>query len=308
MRFSENLQFLREQECLTQEQLAERMEVSRQSVSKWESGVSFPEMEKLLVLCDMFDTDLDTLLRGDVRKSGMEDTARYDAHMNWFSKMVAGGVGAVLLGVTLMIALTGLGVDETIAVAVLLSIIAVSVMMLIVAGLRNDSFARKYPEVPDFYTLEQRENFERKFPFLIAVPVASILIGVVWLVLCGEQAEQAGERAEMLLCAAFLLVVTVSVTVLVWAGIQCSKYDLETWNREHDPSPEAVARRKKSDWISGIIMLSATAFYLLIGFGVMAWNNNFGSSMGWKWGWIVYPVGGILCGIVNSVVNRERSK
>ena len=46
------------------EKLAERMEVSRQSVSKWESGVSFPEMEKLLVLCDMFDTDLDTLLRG----------------------------------------------------------------------------------------------------------------------------------------------------------------------------------------------------------------------------------------------------
>ena len=40
MAFSENLQFLRAREGLTQEQLAERLEVSRQSVSKWEGGGS----------------------------------------------------------------------------------------------------------------------------------------------------------------------------------------------------------------------------------------------------------------------------
>ena len=40
MAFSENLQFLRTRDNLTQEQLAERLEVSRQSVSKWEGGVS----------------------------------------------------------------------------------------------------------------------------------------------------------------------------------------------------------------------------------------------------------------------------
>lgn len=40
MSFAENLQFLRKQKEITQEQLAEQLEVSRQSVSKWESGVS----------------------------------------------------------------------------------------------------------------------------------------------------------------------------------------------------------------------------------------------------------------------------
>ena len=40
MSFSENMQYLRKKENLTQEQLAERLEVSRQAVSKWESGVS----------------------------------------------------------------------------------------------------------------------------------------------------------------------------------------------------------------------------------------------------------------------------
>ena len=50
MSFGENLQYLRKQKEITQEQLAEQLEVSRQSVSKWESGQSFPEMEKLLQL------------------------------------------------------------------------------------------------------------------------------------------------------------------------------------------------------------------------------------------------------------------
>ena len=63
MSLSENLQYLRAREGITQEQLAERLDVSRQSVSKWESGTSFPEMDTLLKLCDMFKTDMDTLLR-----------------------------------------------------------------------------------------------------------------------------------------------------------------------------------------------------------------------------------------------------
>lgn len=46
MSFSENLQYLRKKQNLTQEQFAEQMEVSRQAVSKWESGQSYPEMEK----------------------------------------------------------------------------------------------------------------------------------------------------------------------------------------------------------------------------------------------------------------------
>ena len=48
MAFSDNLQFIRAQAGVTQEQLAEQLDVSRQSVSKWESGASFPEMDTLL--------------------------------------------------------------------------------------------------------------------------------------------------------------------------------------------------------------------------------------------------------------------
>ena len=54
MAFSENLQFIRTANSLTQEQLAEQLGVSRQSVSKWESGASFPEMDTLLMICDLY--------------------------------------------------------------------------------------------------------------------------------------------------------------------------------------------------------------------------------------------------------------
>ena len=57
--------FYRKQKSMTQEQLAEQLEVSRQTVSKWEAGASYPEMEKILQLCDTFSCDMDTFLRKD---------------------------------------------------------------------------------------------------------------------------------------------------------------------------------------------------------------------------------------------------
>ena len=64
MSCSDNIQFLRKRKGLTQEQFAEALGVTRQSVSKWESGQSYPEMEKLVQMCDLFGCDLETLVRG----------------------------------------------------------------------------------------------------------------------------------------------------------------------------------------------------------------------------------------------------
>ena len=54
---------------MTQEQLAMLLGVSRQAISKWESEKAYPEMDKLLMLCDMFGVTLDDLVMGDVRAS-----------------------------------------------------------------------------------------------------------------------------------------------------------------------------------------------------------------------------------------------
>ena len=64
MSVEERLQELRKAKGLSQEQLAETLGVSRQAVSKWESGQSLPEVEKLISLSTLFGTTLDYILKG----------------------------------------------------------------------------------------------------------------------------------------------------------------------------------------------------------------------------------------------------
>lgn len=63
MEFSENLLTLRKAKDLTQEQLAEKLNVSRQSVSKWESGQAAPELDKIVAMSVVFDVTTDYLLK-----------------------------------------------------------------------------------------------------------------------------------------------------------------------------------------------------------------------------------------------------
>lgn len=73
MNFAEKLCVLRNQSGYSQEQLAEKMGVSRQAVSKWESGVTLPETEKIIQLSNLFDVSTDFLLR-DVLVERSRDT------------------------------------------------------------------------------------------------------------------------------------------------------------------------------------------------------------------------------------------
>lgn len=67
MRFGKNLQFMRKMhDAMTQEELAEKMDVSRQTISKWEMGNAYPEIEKAVALSDFFNCTLDELFKGDM--------------------------------------------------------------------------------------------------------------------------------------------------------------------------------------------------------------------------------------------------
>ena len=66
MKFSEKLQMLRKENKMSQEQLADQLEVSRQAVSKWESGQTYPEMDKLISICKLFKCSLDDLTNDEI--------------------------------------------------------------------------------------------------------------------------------------------------------------------------------------------------------------------------------------------------
>lgn len=73
MKFNEKLQKLRKENKMSQEQLADLLDVSRQAVSKWESGTTYPEMDKLLMLCKIFKCTLDELTNDDISDITLEE-------------------------------------------------------------------------------------------------------------------------------------------------------------------------------------------------------------------------------------------
>ena len=66
MSFSENLKQIRKEHHLSQEELAELLDVSRQAVSKWEQGQGYPEVEKLLLLSSKLNISLDALMSNEI--------------------------------------------------------------------------------------------------------------------------------------------------------------------------------------------------------------------------------------------------
>ncbi len=97
MSFRDNLIHLRAVNNMTQEQLAMLLGVSRQSVTKWESEKSYPEMDKLLKMCQIFGCTLDDLVQGDLTETITKavvfnqenhqptDLFGYDEHMTSFA-------------------------------------------------------------------------------------------------------------------------------------------------------------------------------------------------------------------------------
>ena len=73
MSFAQNLKQIRKDKKLSQEELAELLGVSRQAVSKWEQGIGYPEVEKLLLLSNKLNVSLDSLMSMEIaRESGTE--------------------------------------------------------------------------------------------------------------------------------------------------------------------------------------------------------------------------------------------
>ncbi|MDE6252414.1 MAG: helix-turn-helix domain-containing protein [Lachnospiraceae bacterium] len=73
MSFSEKIFLLRSDCKLSQEDMAGRFDVSRQTISKWESGLSYPEIDKLIAISEMFNVSIDYLLKDNCKEKIQND-------------------------------------------------------------------------------------------------------------------------------------------------------------------------------------------------------------------------------------------
>lgn len=95
---SEKLYQLRKKSGLSQEQLAEQLNVSRQAISKWESGNAFPESEKLIIISNYFGVSVDYLLKDDI-----EDDAKIANNEGGKNPKMLAGLIICIAGIVAMI-------------------------------------------------------------------------------------------------------------------------------------------------------------------------------------------------------------
>ena len=97
MEFGKHIKKYRSENSLSQEQLAERVFVSRQTISNWENDKSYPDVNSLVLLSEVFNTSIDNLIKGDVKimkKQIKEDDKKE------FEKL--GNIFAVLMIITVV--------------------------------------------------------------------------------------------------------------------------------------------------------------------------------------------------------------
>ena len=88
-----------------------------------------------------------------------------------------------------------------------------------------------------------------------------------------------------------LLFFSVGICIIVYAGMQKSKYNVEEYNKENSPV-KSKKDRLVAVWC-GCIMIVATIIFFIAGLGYELWEKC----------WLVYPIGGMLCGIVTMILN-----
>ena len=171
MRLEGKIMLLRKQKGWSQEQLAEQLGISRQSVSKWESGASVPDLDKIIKLSQIFDVSTDYLLKEEieieeapekikepdvwheedcVRRVSSGEAEQYIDDIKYISKKMALGVFICILSPICLIVLGGLSeykaelLSENMAggigMVVLLFMLVVGVAFLILNGMKESKY------------------------------------------------------------------------------------------------------------------------------------------------------------------------
>lgn len=211
MSFRDNLQYLRAQRNFTQERLAMLLGVSRQAISKWESGKAYPEMDKLLMICDLFGCTLDDLVLGDVRAPRLVP----DATPEPSDGMGAAGLPEAERG----ICNGGLASDATSSNTSAKQSTAYGLSSNVSVGQQAVSVA--LPE--DLTGYDAHMN---SFAWKVAAGIATIIAGVAVGVLFDSEGTVSGllARSEFLTFVCTIIGVIIGLAFLIPAGMAHSEF------------------------------------------------------------------------------------
>lgn len=324
MQLSEKLILLRKRSGMSQEDLAYEMGVSRQAVSKWESGQSMPDIDKLLLLSRLYNVTTDYLLKDEqveedsvcpveqesLRRVTMEQAEEYLALSRAAAWRIALGVALCVWSVIPLILGAGLAefgvlpMSEDLAVGLglilLMLILIPAVALFIISGVRRRDyvFLEKEPfeteRGVDAMIRREREEFRGSELRAKVTGVSFLLLSAVAVFIAQALGD---DRLGIIMAAVMLAMIGMGAGILVRVGVRDAS--MERLLREGDYAPEN--RRRLIVTVAPIYWLVTTAIYLCWLF--------FGDGNG-NMSWVIWPVAGVLFAAVTVICGAidERRK
>lgn len=314
---------LRKKNGWSQEELAERMNVSRQAVSKWEAAQTTPDLEKILLLSKLFGVSTDYLLKDEleqeaftddtldtsVRRITMEEANAYLEHRNWASFRIALATVLCILSPVCLILMGGaseagdLPFNESFSgfcgLAVLFVMIAIAVALFLLTGAKHSHY--EFWEAEEFelaygvsgMVKEKQKAFHGTYTKCNIVGVCLCILAPIVLIL-------GIFTINTLVTAAFLavmfLLIGAAVGLFIWVGVRWAS--MERMLREGDFAPK---KRKESALEETV----TTVYWLLVTAGYLIWSFASGS---WGISWVVWPIGGVIFAAIQEILHYLENK
>lgn len=337
MILADKIMSLRKQNGWSQEELAEQLNVSRQSVSKWESGTSIPDIEKIIKMSQLFYVSTDYLLKdskddivdlpsavvstenvdynsqdNDARPISMEFATDFLEDTKDIAKRFAIAVSTCVLSPVLVIILGALsevnkfGVTEAIAggvgITVLFLMVAAAVMIFIMDGMKLSKYEFfEKEQINLLYGVEavvKRKKEAYEPTFKICITAGVMLCILSPLPLIIASALEASDYVVALMVPVLLALISIATYLFVSSGMMYSAYQKLLQLDEYDP--EEKKNLKRFDKVYGAYWSIITAIYLAISFITGRWNVT----------WIIWPVTGILFVpfklILEAIANKQK--
>lgn len=294
----------------SQEELASKLGVSRQAVSKWESAGSIPDLQRILQMSELFGVTTDYLLKDEIEeeplneytetntiKVSMEEANQYLDMKSKGSRIVANATSLCILSPVPLIVLGTMTEDHILigfSLVLLLVLVAIAVYLFVNYGLRESHMQHLEKEIFETeygvsgMVRERRDKYEPTFTRNIAIGVVLCILSVIPTIMAGVMEVE--DYMSGISVGLLLIIVSIGVNILIRAGMIKSSYD--TLLQEGEYTIEEKHLKKKTDAFSGAYWCLMVAIY----FGWSFWTNN------WKFTWIIWPVAGVLYAAVLGMV------
>ena len=310
---------LRKKNGWSQEDLAYKLNVSRQSISKWEGAQAIPDINKIIEMAKLFNVTTDYLLKDDIeditytdenldnedksiKKISLNETNEYfSTAFKAFGK-ISIGVWLCIISPIVIIILSGMAdknyMQENVAAAIGLSYlfmcVAIAVFLFIKSGielskynyLKENNFELEYGV--SGIIKDKKEKIMKNYGLTIALAVTGIVLGAFLIVVVSLLTND-----SLLACISvgiFLGITAISVYFITYSSLK--KSACEQLLKEGDYKQNNVEKNQKQEKFAGFYWPIITAVYLLWSFLSRNWNIT----------WLIWPISALVFAAISSII------